>query len=86
MDVDVQETTAAPATDNQLLVNELGSVLESVAASPNNVRLLRHQVDLMIDVGMVDEAADAADTVCDIAFLGESACVPLSGGQLTGSR
>lgn len=68
------KSSAAAATDTQDLVNQLGSTLESVAASPNNVRLLRHQVDLMLDLGMVDEATDAIETATDIGFLGESKC------------
>lgn len=64
------ETTTAP--DVQESVNELGQVLEGLASEPNNVRLLRRQVELMVQVGMTDEAGDAAKATSALSFLGEA--------------
>lgn len=62
---------APPAADTEALVTELGTLLEQVASEPNNILLLRRQVDLMLQVGMVDEAVDTASTVSQLTFLGE---------------
>lgn len=63
------DTPAAP--DAEQLVNELGQVLESLAAAPKNVHNLRKQVELMDQLGMTDEAAEAAQSTSALSFLGE---------------
>lgn len=74
MDVDETENQAAapPATDTEAAVAELGSVLEQIGNEPNNTLLLRRQVDLMLQVGMLDEAVDSATSVSQVSFLGEA--------------
>lgn len=69
MDVDTP-TEAAPANQEQL-VAELGELLEQVAEQPSNLRLLRRQVELMLQLDMIDEAVDAAETLHAKAFVGE---------------
>lgn len=78
MDVDSSETvhngaSDAPEISNDEVLNELGQLLERIAEHPGNVRLLRRQVDLMVQLGpgMAAEAKDAVDVECDLAFLGE---------------
>ncbi|BEI87723.1 uncharacterized protein CcaverHIS019_0104410 [Cutaneotrichosporon cavernicola] len=74
MDVDEAENQApAPVvTDDETVVAELGSVLEQIEQEPNNIFLLRRQVDLMLQVGMVSEACDAASSASKLFFLGEA--------------
>lgn len=73
MDVDETDPQITPpaAVDVEALVTQLGAVLEQVASEPNNLLLLRRQCDLMLQVGMVDEAVDTASTFSQISFLGE---------------
>lgn len=79
MDVDAPTTAMEPASDQDQLVTELGELLEETAAQPQNTRLLCHQVDLMLRLGMLDEAADAAETLQAKAFVGEGAFLHCSG-------
>lgn len=73
MEVDqASQNQAPPAVDAEALVTELGNVIEQVASEPNNVLLLRRQVDLMLQLGMIDEAVETASTVCKMVFLGEA--------------
>lgn len=74
MEVDqaTSQNPAPPAVDAEALVTELGNVIEQVASEPNNVDLLRRQVDLMLQLGMNDEAMETATTVCKMVFLGEA--------------
>lgn len=69
MDVDTP-TEAAPANQDEL-VAELGELLEQVAEQPSNLRLLRRQVELMLQLDMIDEAVDAAEALHAKAFVGE---------------
>lgn len=74
MDVELSSEVPVDATaptSNDQLLTELGELLEQTAAQPQNLRLLRHQVDLMLRLGMIDEAIDAADSLQPKAFLGE---------------
>jgi len=76
MDIDSTEAAAvAPGADeqSQQLVEELGTLLESIEATPNDVRLLRRQVDVMVRLGMMEEAGDAVETLSSFSFLGEGA-------------
>lgn len=71
MDVDVSTDAAAPAANQDELLAELGELLEQTATQPQNIRLLRHQADLMLQLGMLDDAVDAAETLHAKAFVGE---------------
>lgn len=69
--MDVDAPTEAPPANQDQLVAELGELLEQVAEQPSNLRLLRHQVELMLQLGMEEEAVDAAETLHAKAFVGE---------------
>lgn len=74
MDVELPSEVSVDATasaSNDQLLTELGELLEQTAAQPQNLRLLRHQVDLMLRLGMIDEAVDAAESLQSKAFVGE---------------
>ncbi|CAK9779644.1 hypothetical protein CC85DRAFT_289288 [Cutaneotrichosporon oleaginosum] len=73
MDVDDTSNQATPPdADTDAAVAELGSVIERLGSEPNNIDLLRRQIDLFLQVGMVDEAVDAAKTASQLSFLGEA--------------
>lgn len=76
MDVDTPQD--APEVNQDQLVAELGDLLEQTAAQPSNLRLLRRQVDLMVQLGMMDEAVDAAESLHAKAFVGEGELPRLS--------
>lgn len=69
--MDVDAPTEAPPANQDQLVAELGELLEQVAEQPSNLRLLRHQVELMLQLGMEEEAVDAAEALHAKAFVGE---------------
>ncbi|GMK58444.1 hypothetical protein CspeluHIS016_0504760 [Cutaneotrichosporon spelunceum] len=73
MDVDEIENQApAIVVDNESAVAELGNLLEQTEKEPNNVLLLRRQIDLMLQVGMIGEARDTASSVSQLSFLPEA--------------
>lgn len=69
--MDVDKTIEALPANQDELVAELGELLEQVAEQPSNLRLLRRQVELMLQLDMVDEAVDAAEALHAKAFVGE---------------
>lgn len=69
--MDVDKTTEALPANQDELVAELGELLEQVAEQPSNLRLLRRQIELMLQLDMVDEAVDAAEALHAKAFVGE---------------
>lgn len=69
--MDVDKTTEALPANQDELVAELGELLEQVAEQSSNLRLLRRQVELMLQLDMVDEAVDAAEALHAKAFVGE---------------
>lgn len=71
MDVD---STADAQADPQALVNELGELLAELEGKPTNVRLLRRQLELMLELDMIDEATGVLDSVSSLTFLGERRC------------
>ncbi|EJT49300.1 hypothetical protein A1Q1_01600 [Trichosporon asahii var. asahii CBS 2479] len=70
--MDVDKTIEALPANQDELVAELGELLEQVAEQPSNLRLLRRQVELMLQLDMVDEAVDAAEALHAKAFVGEA--------------
>jgi hypothetical protein len=74
MDVDETENQAAGplSADAEAAVAELGGLLTQLEIEPNNTHLLRRQIDLFLQAGMVKEAADAATTTSQLSFLGEA--------------
>ncbi|WOO76790.1 putative RNA-binding protein [Vanrija pseudolonga] len=68
--MDVDSTVEAQA-DPQALVNELGELLAELEGKPTNVRLLRRQLELMLELDMIDEATGVLDSVLSLTFLGE---------------
>lgn len=73
---------ADAAPESQQLVDELGQLLERLPTTPNNVQLLRRQVDLMLHLGMHDEIGDAVAAASRVTFLGEARWLSLLSAKL----
>jgi hypothetical protein len=77
MDIDstapeVTGSSDAEVTQQAALMEELVSLVERVGAAPNNLRLARRQIDVLLQLGLVDEAVSAAEVLRELSFLGES--------------
>ncbi|KAL1413103.1 Splicing factor [Vanrija albida] len=69
--MDVDSTAEAQPDGQESLMNELGELLAELQEKPTDVRLLRRQLELMLQLDLIDEATGVLDSVSSLTFLGE---------------